>query len=211
MQTTHLSTLQKDVLKEIGNIGVGNATTSLSTLLDQRVQMEVPSVRIVSFNEMIDLVGGPDHTVVALYFRIAGDAPGTVYFLLTVEEAVTLVQQISPGMEFDLTNEDGTHEYAQSVLQEVGNIITGSYLTALSDFLSLDMTYSIPYLSVDMVGALITVGLVQISEETDHAIIINTTIRDDENNQFQGQFILLPDPTSFPIFFTALGIQDIDE
>lgn len=210
MQKTQLSTLQKDVLKEIGNIGVGNATTSLSTLLNRRVQMDVPSVRIVSFNEMIDLIGGPELPVVALYFRIAGDAPGTVYFLLTIDEAKALVQQVSPGTEFDGLIEDGVSDYALSVLREIGNIITGSYLTALADFLSLNMTYSVPYLSVDMVGALITVGLVQISEETDHAIVINTTISDEENNQFQGQFILLPDPASFQAYFSALGIQDVD-
>lgn len=203
-----LSSLQKDVLKEIGNIGAGNATTSLSELTNKKIQMEVPSVEVVSFNEMMDFIGGSDQTVVGLYFRISGDTPGAVYFILTIEEAEALVKQMVPSADVDVLNDQDANSYTLSALREVGNIVTGSYLSALSDFMSLDMSYSIPYLSVDMAGAIITVGLVEISQETDNAIVINTEIKDGEENQFHGQFILLPDPEALPIIFSALGIQN---
>lgn len=208
MTEKDLSSLQKDVLKEIGNIGAGNATTSLSELTNKKIQMEVPSVQVVSFNEMMDFIGGSDQTVVGLYFRISGDTPGAVYFILSIEEAEALVKQMIPSANVDVLNDKDTNSYTLSALKEVGNIVTGSYLSALSDFMGLDMSYSIPYLSVDMAGAIITVGLVEISQETDNAIVINTEIKDGEKNQFNGQFILLPDPEALPIIFSALGIQN---
>lgn len=208
MTDNYLSSLQKDVLKEVGNIGAGNATTSLSALINKKIHMEVPSVNVVSFDEMMDVIGGSDQTVVGLYFRISGDIPGAVYFILTIEESEALIKRLAPETKVDLLNEEVSNEYALSVLREIGNIVTGSYLTALSDFMNLEMSYSIPYLSIDMAGAIITVGLVEISEETDNAIVINTNINDEDNNEFKGKFILLPDPESFPTIFTSLGIQE---
>ncbi|HLR14554.1 MAG TPA: chemotaxis protein CheC [Bacillota bacterium] len=202
-----LSSIQKDALKEIGNIGAGNATTSLSALVDKKIQMEVPSVKVVSFDEMMDVIGGSDQTVVGLYFRITGDTPGAVYFILTIKEAQALLAKILPDTHVDLLHEGTPNEYALSALKEVGNIVTGSYLSALSDFMSLNMSYSIPYLSVDMVGAIITVGLLEICEKTDNAIIINTNIGDEEDHHIHGQFILLPDPEAFYTIFSSLGIQ----
>lgn len=207
MTNKDLSSLERDVLKEIGNIGAGNATTSLSTLIDHRIRMEVPSVHLVTFDEMMHLIGGSEQIVAGLFFRIEGEAPGTVSFMLPIKEAESLIKKIMPDTHVYLLSDDGTNEYALSALREVGNIITGSYLSALSDFMSLEMSYSIPYLSVDMAGAILTTGLVEISQETDTAILINTKLNDEENNLFQGQFIFVPDPGTFPTFLSSLGIQ----
>src|SRR5690625_6712070 len=94
MNFKNLSGIQMDVLREIGNIGAGNAATSMSELIDKRVDMKVPSVKIVSFDEIVDIVGGPEQLIVALLFKIYGEAPGSVYFILSIEEAESLVKQI---------------------------------------------------------------------------------------------------------------------
>lgn len=208
MTANPLSSLGKDVLKEIGNIGAGNAATSLSALIDKKIQMKVPSVKVVSFDEMMDVIGGSDETVVGLYFKITGDTPGAVYFILTIKEAEALLAKMLPDTKVDLYRDEEVNKYALSALREVGNIVTGSYLSALSDFMSLNMSYSIPYLSIDMVGAIITVGLLEICEQTDSAIIINTNIGDEADNHIHGQFILLPNPESFSTIFSSLGIQN---
>lgn len=207
MSFIDLSAVQQDVLKEIGNIGTGHATTSLSTLLNEPLNMTIPTVQIVSFNEMVNLIGGPEQIVVAVYFRVYGDAPGTVYFLLPIDEAETLVRHVSPGTTVDFSVGHEPNDYALSVLREIGNIITGSYFSALSDFMSLTMSYSIPNVTVDMVGAILTAGLTHLSNEADEAILINTKITDKGNSAIQGQFILMPDPSAFRTFFSSLGIQ----
>src|SRR5699024_2137612 len=100
-------------------------------------------------------------------------------------------------------------ELAISILQESGHILTGSYLSSLSDFTNINMKPSVPYLNVDMAGSILTIGLLELSQVTDHAIIIDTKISDEVlNNGVMGQLFLLPDSESFPKIFAALGINE---
>lgn len=208
MDTNKLSNLQKDVLREIGNIGAGNATASMSQLIDKNIKMEVPSVKIVTINEMMEIIGGPERLIVAIFFRFEGEVTGTVYFILTIEEAEYLVTKVTSGQVTSILNNGKTDPMAISVLQEVANILNGSYLSAMADFTNLRMTTSVPYLSIDMAAATIVTGLVELSKTTDYAILIDTKITGDESdNTAKGHFLLIPDPDSIPTLFSALGIN----
>lgn len=209
MDSKNLSNMQKDVLREIGNIGAGNAATSMSQLIDKHVLMEVPSVKVVTINEMMELIGGPEKLIVAIFFRIKGEVPGTVYFILTIEEAEYLVKQMMMQDDAKLLIDDEPNELALSALQEVANIMTGSYLSALSDFTNLKMTTSVPYLSIDMAGATLVTGMIELARITDYAIIIDTKINSmsDENDNVRGHFLLVPDPDSIDQLFASLGID----
>ncbi|MDL4840085.1 chemotaxis protein CheC [Aquibacillus rhizosphaerae] len=204
-----LTSYQLDILKEIGNIGAGNAATALSKLLNRKVDMNVPSVRVVDFDEMMEMVGGPEVIIVSVFLRINGEAPGSMFFVLSPAEAEVFVQQIIDDKEFSLNNPP-FEELGLSALHEVGNILAGSYLSALSDLTSINMQPSVPSLNMDMAGAILMQGLVEISQESDYAIIIDTKIneQDNENREIQGHFFLLPDPESFKKIFTALGVKD---
>ncbi|MEK3908343.1 chemotaxis protein CheC [Oceanobacillus sp. FSL W7-1309] len=211
MEFVQLTTMQKDVLREIGNIGAGNAASSLSILLNKKIEMKVPSVRIAGFDEIMELTGGSENTIVCLLFRIQGEAPGTVYLIFTIEEAEYFVRELTNDPGFNLLQSEQENEIALSALQEIGNIVTGSYLTALSDFTNINMQPSVPYLGIDMAGAVLTVGLLELSQVSDYAIVINTEISHDGTNQgIQGNFFLLPDPESFAKIFDALGINDYE-
>lgn len=208
MGLKNLSGIQMDVLREIGNIGAGNAATSMSTLINKRIDMKVPTVEIVSFDEIINIIGGPEQLIVALLFKIYGEAPGSVYFILGVEEAESLVKEIVNDPEFRLISDKQPSELSISVLEEIGNIMTGSYLSALSDFVNINMHSSIPYLSVDMAGAILSSGLVELSQVTDYAIVVDTEISNvQEDNGLNGHFFLLPELETIPKFFSALGIN----
>jgi chemotaxis protein CheC len=212
MNYEHLSHIQLDALREIGNIGAGNAATSMAKLIHKKVDMEVPSINIVAFDEVMEMVGGPDKLIVGILFEILGKAPGIVYLIFSIEEAESLIRQMINNDEISLSL-DGEHEpdeLAISALREAGNILAGSYLTALSDFTNINMQPSVPHLTVDMAGAILTVGLLQVSEVYDFAIIINTKMNDSSENKqgINGQLLLLPSPESFTKIFQALGIQD---
>ncbi|MEN2464551.1 chemotaxis protein CheC [Ornithinibacillus sp. FSL M8-0202] len=211
MNYQQLSHIQLDALKEIGNIGAGNAATSMSKLIQKKVDMEVPSIDIVAFDEVMEMVGGAEKIIVGILFQILGEAPGMVYLLFSMEEAETLVQEMTNNSEFTLFSEGEQDELAVSALQEAGNMIAGSYLSALSDFTNINMQPSVPHFSVDMAGAILTVGLLQVSEVYDYAIIINTKMNDTEKEQkgINGQLLLLPSPESFNKIFQALGIQGL--
>ncbi|WP_164668974.1 chemotaxis protein CheC [Virgibacillus doumboii] len=205
----NLTNVQMDVLREVGNIGAGNAATSMSKLINKKIDMQIPSVNIVSFNEAIEMIGGSETPIAGIMIHIFGDVPGKVYFILTIEEAEFLVKSITGQSNFKLLSEEELNEFAISALKESGNILTGSYISALSDFTRLNMQPSVPFLSVDMAGAVLSESLIEVSQVTDYAIIIDTKINDGESvNGIHGNFLFLPNPESFAKIFEALGIKE---
>lgn len=212
MQTTmdnHITSLHLDVLKEIGNIGAAHAATSLSMLLNKKIDMHVPKVEMVPFNDMMELVGGPDNVVVGIYLRIEGDATGSMFFILPVEQANRFIQRLIQDETFDF-GKAPVAEIGMSAMQEMGNILSGSYLSAFSDFTGLKIYPTVPGLSVDMFGAIISTGLIELSHVSDHVIVINTSILEEgiePNESVKGHFFLLPEPSSFTAIFNALGVS----
>ncbi|MGE8204059.1 chemotaxis protein CheC [Heyndrickxia sp. NPDC080065] len=202
-----LSQTHLDILKEIGNIGAGHAATALSTLLNKKIEMMVPSARIVPFDEMMELVGGSENVVLSVFLKIEGDANGNMFFILPIEQGERFIRQMigDPSFSFNATPPS---EIGISAAHELGNIMAGSYLTALSDFTQLDLFPSIPALSVDMFGAIISYGLLEISQVSDFAIVIDTALYEaDSLSSVNGHFFLLPNPESFQIIFQALGVN----
>ena len=204
-----ITSLQLDTLKEIGNIGAGNAATAFSKLMNKPVMMDVPSVRIATFDETMELAGGADHVVASVYLRIEGDITGSMYFILSLSQASRFINQMigSDQYTFDQLPND---ELSLSALTELGNILSGSYLSALSDFTGMRLYPSVPVLGIDMVGALLGYGLLEFSQVGDYAIIIDTDLTEldrNEENDVNGHFFLLPDPESFDALFSTLGVK----
>jgi chemotaxis protein CheC len=194
--------LQLDVLREVGNIGAGHAATALAKLLDKPVDMMVPKVRIVPFEEIAESVGGVEQVVVAIFLRIDGETPGNMFFILTQESAKRLLRKIV-GIEVE--NDAFYSEMELSALNEIGNILAGSYLSSLADFTNLNMQPTVPSLAIDMAGAILTYGLLQYGEMGDHALLIDTAFLEGKD-EVEGHFFLIPDPESFDRIFVALGV-----
>ena len=197
-----------DVLKEIGNIGAAHAATSLSQLLGQKIDMRVPNVELVTFDEMFDLAGGTEKVVAGIFLRIEGDLTGTMFFVLTIESATQFIRKLTGDADFLFTDVEDLGMGA-SALQELGNILSGSYLSALSDFTSLNIYPTVPSLSVDMVGAIVSFGLIEVSQYSDEVIVIETEILQEGEqgvSSLAGHFFLLPDPPSYRTIFSSLGV-----
>lgn len=204
-----ITSLHLDVLKEIGNIGAAHAATALSDLLAKKIDMRVPKVEMVSFNDMMELAGGAENVVVGIFLRIEGDVEGSMFFILPIEQANRFIRRLIQDESFDFKNPP-VSEIGLSAMQEMGNILSGSYLSALSDFTSLKIYPTVPGLSVDMFGAIISIGLIELSHVGDNVIVINTSIFEDEvedHETVRGHFFLLPDPDSFEAIFKALGVS----
>jgi chemotaxis protein CheC len=198
-----LAEFQMDVLKEIGNIGAGHAATALSTLLDKPIDMLVPKVRIVSFEEIYESVGGAEEVVLAIFLRVVGDAPGNMFFILNLKSAKKMLKHL---VGIPISSDDTHSELELSALNEIGNILAGSYLSSLADFTQLNMTPTVPSLAIDMAGAILSYGLLKFGEMGDHAVLIDTKFLEGDN-EVQGNFFLIPDPESFEKIFTALGVD----
>lgn len=197
-----LADFQMDVLKEVGNIGAGHAATALSTLLAKPIDMLVPKVRMLPFEEICESVGGAETVVLAIFLRVEGDAPGNMFFIIHLESAKNMLQDLI-GLE--VQNEETYSELELSALNEIGNILAGSYLSSLADFTQLNMQPTVPSLAIDMAGAILSYGLLQFGEMGDQALLIDTKFLEGEN-EVQGHFFLIPDPESFGKIFSALGV-----
>ncbi|WP_028611015.1 chemotaxis protein CheC [Paenibacillus harenae] len=191
-----------DVLKEVGNIGAGNAATALSRLLDKPVDMAVPKVSLLPFEEVADRVGGSEQIVIAVYLRVEGEAPGNMFFIIEEESGKRILRQL---LSMYTEEPNGYSEMELSALCEIGNILAGSYLSSLADFTHLAMAPSVPAIAVDMAGAILSYGLMQYGEMGDSALLIETTFLEDHQS-LEGHFFLIPDPESFDKIFRSLGV-----
>ncbi len=190
-----------DVLRELGNIGAGNATTALAQMMQCKVDMAVPKVQLLEFRELGEAMVGEETVMAGIYLGIEGDIKGSIMFLLEKAAAKHLVGKLmgmeSEGEEFS--------EMEFSVLKEVGNIITGSYLNSLSSITNLAIYPSVPDLTVDMAGAILSVPAIEFAALGDRMLMIQTQFFDEM--VLDGYFILIPDLDSYGRMLAALGIN----
>lgn len=199
----HQRDFKMDVLKEVGNIGAGNAATALSRLLNKPIDMAVPKVQMLPFEAIAERVGGSENIVCAVFFRVEGEAPGNLFFIISPAAAKRLLERLAG---FEVNEEEEFSEMEWSALAEIGNILAGSYLSSLADFTSLSMMPTVPALALDMAGAILGYGLLQFGEMGDSALLIDTTFIEGQD-EVEGQFFLIPDPESFGKIFKSLGIS----
>jgi len=196
--------MQLDVLREISNIGAGNAATSLSSLLGKSVDMSVSRVAPMPFNEIVEYVGGAERMILTVFVRIEGGISGNILFTMNLPDARALVRHMT-----GVVKEEGFSEMGLSVLHEVGNIVIGAYITALSDFLGFELQPSVPSLAMDMAGAILAFSLSEIGRSGDTAIVMDGALSLDGSaitEEGASRLFLLPDPESFIKIFTALGV-----
>lgn len=189
-----------DVLKEIGNIGAGNATTALSTMIGAKIDMRVPKVVLLGFSDIASTIGSEETILAGILLTLEGDVQGMMMFLMELEPAHNLVNALmgtsNQGKDFN--------EMELSALQEIGNIITGAYLSSLSDLTRLTVVSSVPYLSIDMAGALLSVPAIEFSKIGDKVLLIETEF--DDEMKLNGYFILIPELESYDKILESLGL-----
>ena len=191
-----------DVLREIGNIGAGNATTSLASMINAKIDMSVPKVELMEASELGSAICPEDEIIVGIFLEVTHDITGSMMFLMKMDSAHYLVNKL---MGKDPTNMDPFDEMDLSAMKEIGNIISASYLTALSGMTNLTISPSVPYIAVDMAGAILSVPAIQFGQYGNNALLIETEFGDDY--RIGGYFILMPEDESYAKILTSLGIQ----
>jgi chemotaxis protein CheC len=191
-----------DVLKEIGNIGAGNAMTALSQMLGCKIDMGVPQVDLLDFSDVGNAIGGEEQIMVGVFLGVEGDITGSMLFLVEQKSAKYLINKVMMGMGDP--GETFT-EMELSAMQEVGNIITGAYLNSLSTLTNLKIFPSPPALTVDMAGAILSVPAIEFGIYGDQILMIQSKFFDEI--EIDGYFILVPDMDSYAKILTSLGLS----
>ena len=194
--------LHLDVLKEISSVGTGNAISALSQITNKKIQMAVPQVKFLEFKDVGSSLMHPEHTIVGILVSTSGDINGMVMFLLSIESAATILNYF---YETPVSLENGFSEMDVSSLQEVGNILISSYISALGTLINKRIIPEVPIVSIDMAAAILSVPAIKFSEIADGALHIETVFNSGAD-QVSGCFLLVPDLESFNTIMRSLGV-----
>ncbi len=196
-----INAMYLDVLKEIGNIGAGNATTAIANMLGLRMDMSVPNVALIPVEQIGGTFGSEDEIIVGILLGVEGDIDGSMMFLMDMGSARKIVNHL---MMRDMEDQTEFGEMELSAIREIGNIIAGAYLTALSGLTNLNIMPTVPYVAIDMAAAILSLPAVQFGIMGDNALMINTNISDDLG--ISGHFLLMPENDSYEKILRALGM-----
>lgn len=192
-----------DVLKEIGNIGLGNAATALATMVNKRIDMAVPQSRFLLLDEIMELLGGLEEVVSCVSLRLTGDVPGQILFLFNPDSTFNLIDMLM-GKEQGATQQ--LDEMGESVVKEIGNVLTGSFLSAISTMTGLNMIPTVPMFATDMLGAVISTSMIAGGYVEEQILMIETLLFEDQE-QIKGHFLLIIEQGSLHTLFSSLGLS----
>jgi chemotaxis protein CheC len=198
-----LNELHIDILKEIGNIGAGNAATSLSQMLSKRIDMNVPEVSLLDYENVINSIGGAENVVVGILVSFEGEIEGVILFLLK-KEFVHMILNSLLGTE--LHSFEDISEMEMSALSEIGNIMVSSYVNSISSLTNMAIDITVPSLNIDMSGALLDAVTAEFSEAADRVIFIREKYFCQEETIYS-HMLLLPSMSSLEILLRKFGIE----
>lgn len=191
-----------DALREIGNIGMGNAATSLAQLMNVRIDMSVPSAALHPFEEIVEMIGGDEEVVSCVYMRVLGDVPGTVLYIFDEESTVRILNSLFQAS--GITSQTMT-PLAESAIKEIGNLLTGAFISAIATLTGLNIITTVPLFSFDMLGAILSSSLIESGYTEKDVLMIDTKFFQD-HEEIKGHFFLFADPDSWGTLLGALGI-----
>lgn len=198
----NLNSFMIDILKELGNIGAGNAATALASMTSKKIDMEVPNVKILEFKDVAPILGGEEKLIIGIYFELSGHIKGNIMFALNMLSAINLTNIL---LNRDKQDEQ-LDEMDISALSEIGNILAASYANSLSSLTNLKIMVSVPSVCVDMAGAILSVPAIQFGYVSDHALLIETVF--EENKKLvEAKLFFLPELSSFDKILQGLGVS----
>ena len=222
-----LDDMHIDVLRELGNIGSGNAATSLSVLLDEGVKISMPHVMILDYDSVVRATGNPEDIGIGIMIRYIGDIRGIVLFVLSYNDAKSIAKMLVGDISGDVVSEEekcgcgdcgdcydrnvggqggGLHDIEISMIKEIGNILGSSYLGSIATLTGLNFDISVPHVSIDMVGAIMSAPMSEFSIDNKKILIIEESFETD-SLALKSHVILFADIPSLNLIMDRLGID----
>lgn len=199
-----LNSLEIDTLQEIGSIGTGNAATALSQLLNCEVQITMPEVRIMGYNEAIEWIGGAEEITAGVLVKLGGQMNG---IMLAVQKLDFINQVLKSMMDQQVEDYTGLREMECSALIEVGNIMISTFINALSGLADINVELTVPAFTVDMQGAIMAVPMAEYGGQSDHIMTIGGNFLCD-GRQVPCRLLLSPDIRSLTFLLRKLGVDN---
>jgi chemotaxis protein CheC len=199
-----LKAVQLDALREIANIGAGHAATALSTMTGHTIMIAVPMLNVAPLEEAVARIVEPEEPVAAVMMHMLGDLTGRTLLVFPQHVAIRL-SELMLHRPRGSSQELGVLE--QSAIKEAGNILSGAYMNALSDFMGMMLLPSPPSLAIDMTSAILTTAYLQFGAGSDFVFCVESEFQiKDSEEQLRGFFLLLPDVASLHAILKAVKL-----
>ena len=202
MNINDIDSIHLDVLKEVCNIGSGNAATSLSQILCRKVEMNVPNAKVVGFNDLMSSFVSEEMVVLGVMLLLEGDIDGSMIFIIPKSSAGIM---LSPLLGKEYSEDSVFDEMDFSASKEIGNIIVSSYINSLSAMTGFNIRVSEPFATVDMAASILSVPVIELGRQTDNVLFMESYIACD-GIELAGHFIMLPSLESYEKIMKALGM-----
>jgi chemotaxis protein CheC len=200
VEYSNLSALQLDALKEVSNIGAGNAATALSMLIGKKVDMTVPAVNVVRLDDIVEENGETE--VAGTVVRVLGDIAGNILLVFENSTSENIIKKLVGS------NESPESEMGSSVLCEIANIISAAYMNSIAQLTNLAILPSVPATSYDMLGAILTTTFIESNQYDEYILDIETVFLDEDTEEnIGGHFYYIPMPGSLEKILKSIGIN----
>jgi len=196
---------QLDALREVANIGAAHAATALSTMTGSTIMISVPTINIARLEEVPPQIAAPEEPVAAVLMNMLGDLTGRTLLVFPNPTAVRLSELM---LRRPKGSAAGLGELEQSAIKEAGNILSGAYMNALSDFMGMMLLPSPPSLAVDMSSAVLSTAYLQFGSDRDYVFCVESEFyMKDIDEHLRGYFLLLPDFASLQAILRAVRVS----
>jgi len=196
---------QLDALREVANIGAAHAATALSTMTGSTIMISVPTINIARLEEVPPQIAAPEEPVAAVLMNMLGDLTGRTLLVFPNPTAVRLSELM---LRRPKGSAAGLGELEQSAIKEAGNILSGAYMNALSDFMGMMLLPSAPSLAVDMSSAVLSTAYLQFGSDRDYVFCVESEFyMKDIDEHLRGYFLLLPDFASLQAILRAVRVS----
>ncbi len=205
-----LNSEQEDMLKEIGNIGSGNAVTALSRLIKKKIDIDLTNVGIVSFDNLTEQFGGPMEKICGIFTQIKGTPQSTIFQAFELRPLMRLISSLmGKDSKIDpknINSKGDLDDFAISTVTEMGNILAGHYASALADLMGMKMMIGVPEFTISDVSSIGRFLSEELRTIYTYVVIIRTSIKV-VDYELNGVFLFIPDMKTLYNFFDNLGIS----
>jgi chemotaxis protein CheC len=209
----NLNPQQLDTLKELGNIGSGNAIVALSNIINKPIETSLTSIKIIPFWSFVNVFNDPNLYVFGIYSAVESKPNLSLLQIFTKKSIINLINLLSGNNRsilHDINDKEELCEYGKSIIFEVGNILAGHYTSALANLMSIKIIPSVPVLALDTVGAICDSLIAKFSSKTDYIIMIDTEMIIEELS-FNGFFVFIPSLETIKTLFNLLNISQNED
>jgi len=196
----NLNEMELDALKELGNIGVGKAATSLSQMLGKSIDMSVPVVKVVKIHELHNHIA--EEVVAGVVTALDDLENGKAGFLY-----ITFPESSYRKIAEILLGDSSDEEMVDSTIMEIGNILSSAFCDATAEMLGIVIIPTPPSFGRDMAIAVVDAVVSQLAEKSDYVLIFETKLEENED-EIEIMVMLIPNENFVNYIFKLLGMVE---